>query len=246
MPEEIKPVEDTKQEATTVKVGEKEYSQDDLNRLVGLGEMASEMESKWNTKYDKVYPEYTKATQTLKEREAEIEALKAQVAAKQEPANSEWNDESKAQIKKALTELFGDELLTKKEAEQLYTVREQAKSLIGDVNAVIESAKEDGKPATTPEDLLKHMEATGIKVPEKAYKDMFETELDKWKEEQIKKLKPSSFQTTSGSSAGAKEPAEVQVTNSNLRALLREKFNSQRRQKGQTLKNNVLNKNIWR
>lgn len=226
MPEEIKPVEPTNQEATTVKVGEKEYNQDDLNRLVGLGEMASELDTKWNTKIDRLYPEYTKATQTLKEREAEIEALKAEVATKSAPVNSEWNDESKAQAKKALTELFGDELLTKKEAEQLYTVREQAKSLIGDVSAVIESAKEDGKPSTTPEDLLKHMEATGIKVPEKAYKDMFEVELDKWKEEQVKKLKPASFHTTSGSSAGAKEPAEVQVTNSNLRALLREKFNS--------------------
>ena len=211
---------------TKVKIGEKEYEQAELNRLVGLGEMASEVEAKWNTKYDKVYPEYTKATQALKEREAELTELRAKLDTKAEPAKAEWNDETKAQAKKALQEIFGDELLTKKEAEQFYTVREQAKTLISESESVLADAKKDGKPTAAIEDLLKHMEETGIKSPQKAYKDMFESELDQWKEEKLKSLKPSSFHTTAASTAGGKEPASVPVTRENLRSLLDERFNS--------------------
>ena len=211
---------------TKVKIGEKEYEQAELNRLVGLGEMASEVEAKWNTKYDKVYPEYTKATQALKEREAELTELRAKLDTKAEPAKAEWNDETKAQAKKALQEIFGDELLPKKEAEQFYTVREQAKTLISESESVLADAKKDGKPTAAIEDLLKHMEETGIKSPQKAYKDMFETELDQWKEEKLKSLKPSSFHTTTASTAGGKEPASVPVTRENLRSLLDERFNS--------------------
>lgn len=214
------------QKIENIKVGEREYSQDDLNRLVGLGEMATELEGKWNTKLDKVYPEFTRKSQILAEKERELEELRGKLNKPAESTNPEWNDETRAQAKKAIQEIYGDELLTKKEAEQLYTVREQAKSLLGDIDTVIESAGEAGKPKTTPEDLLKHMETTGIKNPEKAYKDMFEPELDKWKEEQMKKLKPASFHTQTTSSAGGKEPEPVVVTNDNLRSLLREKFNS--------------------
>ena len=57
-------------EIEKVKVGEKEYSQDELSKLVGLGEKWTETETKFNTKMDRVVPEYTKATQKIKEYEA--------------------------------------------------------------------------------------------------------------------------------------------------------------------------------
>ena len=56
-------VEEIKEEPQTIKVGEKEYTQEELSRKVGLGELADELESKWNTKIDRLYPEYTKSTQ---------------------------------------------------------------------------------------------------------------------------------------------------------------------------------------
>ena len=68
------------------------------------------------------------------------------------------------------------------------------------------------------------MDETGIKSPEKAYKDMFETELDQWKEKQLRKITPNGIRTESSSTAGSKEPEPVVVTTQNLKTLLREHF----------------------
>ena len=50
------PKEEEKQEEAKVKVGEKEYTQDELSKLVGLGEIGAEAEEKFNVKLDKVWP----------------------------------------------------------------------------------------------------------------------------------------------------------------------------------------------
>jgi len=217
------PVEPEEQVEQKIKVGEEEFSQEELSKIVGLGKIGLEAEEKFNTKLDRVYPEYTKKTQRVAELEKENESLRASQV-KPEPTNPEWNEESKAQAKKALHDLFGDELMTKKEAQEFYANQRAATQLLEDVEVVINEANAIGKPKTSVGDLLQHMDETGIKNPEKAYKDMFEDEIDKWKFEQAKKLKPAPFQTQTESSAGAKEPSEVHPTNENLKALLREHF----------------------
>ena len=74
-----------------------------------------------------------------------------------------------------------------------------ARDLLEEAEMVIEQEISVGKPKTTVEELLKHMEETGIRIPAKAYKDKFETEIDKWKEIQLAKV---------SSTAGAKQPPE--------------------------------------
>ena len=49
VPEEVTP--------EVIKLGEKEYSQEELSKLVGLGEQAVELETKWDTKLDRLMPE---------------------------------------------------------------------------------------------------------------------------------------------------------------------------------------------
>ena len=66
-----------KQEPEKIKLGDKEYTQDELSKLVGLGEFAQEVETKQNRKLDKIYPDYVKATQRLSELEKELEETKA-------------------------------------------------------------------------------------------------------------------------------------------------------------------------
>jgi hypothetical protein len=68
--------EDQQGESQKIKVGEKEYTQDELNTLVGLGQIAQEVETRYNTKIDRVYPEFTKSQQKLKTYESEIETLR--------------------------------------------------------------------------------------------------------------------------------------------------------------------------
>lgn len=207
-----------------IKVGEEEFTQEELGRLVGIGKIGMEADEKFNTKIDRVYPEYTKSTQRVKELESEMEALRATISKPTEPTNNVWDDNAKAEAKKAMQELYGDEIMTKKDVENFYANQREATKLLDDVNHVISEAQEAGKPVVSVEDILNHMNETGIKSPLKAYKDLKEEELDKWKEEKIKELKPSGMTTTESSTAGAKEPPEVRTTTGNLRDLLKEHF----------------------
>src|SRR3990167_7154945 len=70
------------EEETKVKVGEKEYSQEELNSLVNLGETAKEYETKWNRKISEFYPDYTQKSQKLSDYEKK-EAERARIADEQ-------------------------------------------------------------------------------------------------------------------------------------------------------------------
>ncbi len=204
-------------EPQTIKLGENEYSEDELNRLVGLGQIASEAEEKYKTKIDRVWPEYTKATQRESDYKRQIEELTAKVNQPvQQQSNVELTAEQKELARKQIEELgFGQNTFRQIVREEL-----AAKELLSDVNYLLEEAKTDGKPVTTSQELLQHMAETGIKNPAKAYKDMFETELDTVKEKKLSEIKPSGMTTTNGSQAGSKLPQDVKVTKANLKQVL--------------------------
>src|SRR3990167_524962 len=209
-------------EIEKVKVGEKEYSQDELSKLVGLGEKWTETETKFNTKMDRVVPEYTKATQKIKEYEAELAELKKP---REEPKTGDLTPEQKDEARKQIFELIGDKPMTQKEFDTLYMQRRSAERLLEDTESVVTEAKEAGNPQTDVESLLRHMEETGIKNPKKAYKDMFEPELDKIKEQKLRSIKPHGLQTMQTSTAGSKQPEKVKVTRDNISDLLRSTLN---------------------
>jgi len=223
-PETPEKVEEGQPEAPSkVKLGEKEYTQEELSKLVGLGEMATDLETKWNTKIDRLYPEYTRATQKLRDAEEEKKKAELEAAQKKAQQGKELSeDEAKAQLEE-LVKTLG--FVKNDDLERYYANRRAAERLLDDVNDLIVEAKEAGKPATTADKLLQHMEDTGIKNPEKAYKDLFESELEQWKEEQKKRIKPSGLVTQSASTAGGKLPAPVKVTRDNLGQLLSETIN---------------------
>ncbi len=165
-----------------------------------------------NTPINKVFPEYTKATQELK-------ALKAEKEANLNPAptpiasNTGLTDQQKSEAKQLLKDLG---FVSREEAQQEVEARFAARELLQDVSGVLNQAKENGNPATTPQELLNHMQETGIKNPQKAYKDMFETELDAIKEKKLSTIKSNGMVTTEASTAGSKQPATVKVTKQNL------------------------------
>ena len=80
---------------------------------------------------------------------------------------------------------------------------------------------EDGRPKFNTEDMLKHMEETGIKSPMKAYKDKYEKELDEWKESELNKTRGSSLPTLSSMGTN-KQPIAPKVTKDNLNEMVRE------------------------
>lgn len=212
----------TVQEVEKIKVGEKEYTQDELNTLVGLGEIAQDVETRYNTKIDRVYPEFTKSQQKLKGYESELEELRKLKESNQNKPQAQWTDEQKALVKQQLQDVLGGEVVTNKQLEEWYSSRrsgerllEESQELEGEIDGL------DGRPKFKTEEILQHMQETGIRNPMKAYKDKYEPELDKWREGELLKAKPNGMVTQMGSNSG-KQPVPVKVTKENLEKLMSE------------------------
>lgn len=219
-PKEEPKVEPDQIEEGKIKVGEQVYEQAELERLVGLGKIGAEAEEKFKTKIDRVWPEFTKSRQeveALKTRLAERES--AEIAAKQAKGEELSPDQLRDLAKRQAKELG---LMSQDDFDSMYVTRRAAERLVEDVESVIEEATGKGQPVTSKEDLLRHMQDTGIRNPAKAYKDMFEKEIDTWKEEQTKKAAAPGLFSSMSSTAGAKSPPEIKVTRDNLAALVHE------------------------
>jgi len=234
MPDEFFNKTETETETKTetvekVKVGSDEYTQDELSKLVGLGKIGVEAEQKFNTKLDRVWPEFVKSSQEKAELNAKVKEFEGKIKdmeTKKSPALNSLTSEQKEQAKKELYELMGGEPMTEKQFEVKYVQRRNAERLVEDTESVLLEMKEQGMPQTTVEDVLKHMADTGIRVPQKAYKDMFEAEIDKIKEEKLKSLRPSGgYETVQVQSPGNKQPALKKVTKENLAEMLNARIN---------------------
>src|SRR4030043_1617793 len=75
-------VEDVKVEEPVepekIKLGEEEYTQDELNSLVGLGKIAKEAEDKYNVKVEGIWPKFQQTiNENVEFRKREEEAEKA-------------------------------------------------------------------------------------------------------------------------------------------------------------------------
>ena len=222
------------QEIQTISLGEKEYSQEELQKLVGLGEKAVELETKWNTPINSLMPEYTKVTQTKAEQEKRIAELEAQVqeavstATQKKLAEGETlTYEEQQRVAREEAKKLG--LVTSDDFDKYYNERKEkevtesmAKQLISDVNTFVEKQSSEGKPKISTKELIEAMDERGVGDYEYVYTKLFEKEVDDWKLKQLSSNKPSSFYTQTTSSAGAKVPEERRVTSDNLSAVIDE------------------------
>lgn len=209
------------EESEKIKVGEKEYTPDELNRLVGLGEIAVEAEEKYNRPISKFWPEYTNTKQELARKDAELEELRkvAQNPKVQETLTDQEQTMQRArQELKALGYLPADEVDKMVKQEVLNAI--SGVKLIDKVEKVVSKHASDGNPSASVEDIIGYMQETNINDPEIAYKIKFEKELDAIKEKKLASLKSSGLVTESSSTAGGKQPAPTKVTKANLQEVL--------------------------
>lgn len=216
-----------------IKIGEVEYTPQELEGLIADGQFKRDVETKQNTKLDKVFGEYTKLTQDQKSWEAE-KADYLKLKEEKENANKPTPEFDEATIAKAQEEARKLGLFSKTDVEQyvnenfpkFYSQQRQADKLLESMEGLEkEITGEDGRPAFKLDDVLQHIRETGIKDPLKAYKDKYETELDTWKEKKLSGSKREGLVTESGSTAGGKTPPEVRPTRENIGRLVREALN---------------------
>lgn len=216
-----------KQEETTVEepkteeitLNGKTYTQDELSQLVGLGELGREVETKYNTKLDRVYPEYTKSTQAIKDYEAKMAEMEKELLSFKEKAGTELSQEELRA--KAIAEAEGLGLVHSGNVKKFIAEYIEGSKLLDNVSNIAKSAEEKGIK-TTPEDILRHMDAEGFRNPEKAFNDLYADKLKAWEAEQVSKLKTPGLVTQNSSSAGSKLPSDVKVTRDNLDQLVAE------------------------
>lgn len=206
-----------------IKVGEKEYTQAELQDMIGVAESTREIEKNLNTKIDRVYPEFTKATQKNKEYEQKLKEIESRSQSPQDL------DENQIREARAAAKKIG--IVTKDEFAQYmnehfrpaYMQERAAEKLLDDCHDLEKTFNgEDGKPKFKTEDVLKWMADNGGKNPEQAYKMMYEKQIDEWKSKTLGEAKPKGMVTETDTQAGGKEPPKVRVTRDNIDELMRE------------------------
>lgn len=197
-----------------IKVGEKEYSQEELDRIVQLGEIGVEAESKFNTKIGNVWPEYTKSREEIKQLKEELESMKQ---GKGEVIN---DDENRDQVIQAARK-YG--LMTQEDVRAFYAEQKAADKLLDEVEKLEGSYNgSDGRPKFDKIDILTYMRDNGINNPETAYKVKFEKELDDWREKKISSAAKTNIVTNTATQTGSKQPEDVKPTRDNLEQLINE------------------------
>lgn len=204
----------------TIKVGEEEYSQDELQKMVGLGKVASELETKWNTDINRLFPEYTKLSQEKKEWQRQQETP-APAVIKNENTGEDEVQQAVAKLKE-LGFISRDDVDREVSSKVMSVLA--AKELLSETERLVREQSENGNPKLSSNELLEYMQETGIKRPELAYKAKFEKELDEIKEKKLSGIKPKGIITEDGG-AGAKVPQAKPITRDNITEALSEVLN---------------------
>ena len=206
----------------TITVGDQTYSQDELQSLVGLGRIAQEAETTYNTKIDRVWPQYTKQQQELKELRAQKEAWEVpKVVEKQPDMNAAEARQAARQLGIVTEDGISD--FVGKEFPILYQQFRSAERLMDQATALESTYNgSDGRPAFHSQEMFDYMKETGIRTPEQAYKIKYESEIDAWKESHLSKAKKPGLVTNSAATAGGKLPAAIQVNKDNLMDLVQQ------------------------
>lgn len=212
-----------------------EYDVTTAQELIGLGQKTREYEQKWNTSLDKVWPEYGKTTQTLKQFQTENEQLKQQIAQFQQkqvagietPTDIRQAQEAARKLGIVLNEdLSNQGYIKRDELEKYLEQREREKQA---VETVIQTGdrleKEidgtDGRPKFSKKVVMAYASAYGIPDLMKAYEDMHSSDLETWKKTQLESKQTPGLKTLKGG-ATAKAPKPVAIDDSNFDSALKE------------------------
>jgi len=225
--------EEPQEEVQSIKLGDQEYSPDELEKLVNLGKIGLEVEEKYNTKIDRVYPEFTKKTQLLKEYEEKFAAIEEERSRPKLPENEQQAIEEARTAARKLGLVLNDDFETKSQENlnkgfrELYLRERSAERLLEETSKLeSEINGSDGRPKFKTEEVLEFMqENPGFKKPIDAYEAKYKAQTDEWRANQIVKAKRG-IVTNNDNLGVDKQPADVKITSENLDAMIRESLNS--------------------
>ncbi len=214
--------QDKPETSELVKVGDKEYSQEELSKIVELGEIGLEAESKFNTKIGNVWPDYSRTKNELKEVTERLEELE-QTRVEEPVLDTGLDQEEALKAAKKLGLVTKDDFseYQKQNYRKFYQEERAAEKLLEESDSLAKKYDgSDGRPKFDTEATLMYMQENGVTKPEVAYKLMYEDKLDEWKERKLGELKKPGMVTNRP--GGVKTPPIVRPTSDNLGDLLDE------------------------
>lgn len=198
--------EQPQEQNDNIKIGDREFTQEELNRRIGLSDIAIEAEDKYKTKIDRVWPEFTKKSQAISDYEKRIQELETKTQQPAQQQSYQLTPEQRSEAVKQLDDLLKDSRVLDERTRTINREELAAKDLITDINVLLDEAKQDGKPTADVAQILEHMSQTGIKNPRSAYRDMFFDELAQVEADKLSTLRRPGLVTTTQSTAGGKVP----------------------------------------
>ena len=215
------------------KFGEEEYTKEQLEELVSFGKLAKEAEERYNTKIDRVYPEFTKKTQQIKEYEQKLQDYENKFK-EFETKNTQpvYQDDEQVRLAKEAAKKIG--LLTKEDIEELglitkdrfnqeYNSVRQAEKLLDEMTKYAKDLDgSDGRPKFDIDEILEYMNESGINDFKVAYKIKYDDQLTLWKDKEINKSKKPGLYTQDISTFADKSPRESKTTKDNLSDSIRQ------------------------
>lgn len=213
-------------------LGEKQYTQDELNQLVEFGNKYQDFKSKYDTDPEKAWSAYGKMSNEvtgLREKAKEAETLRAEIEElKKNPSNvnqsGELTAEAKREAKEAARKL---DILTKDDIDDILKERGYVKK--DDIDNAFTSRKiisefdelskkyngSDGLPKFDQDEMVAYMERTRISDPEMAYRMKFSKEVDEYNAQKLLEAKYPQL-VTSKAGAEDKKPKKDPVTRDNM------------------------------
>lgn len=225
--QEVEQEEQEVQEPEKIKLGEEEYSQDELQTLVKLGKIGKEAEEKFNTSLDKVWPDYSRKSNQLKEYETELTELRKLKEQQAELPQDEQQaiEEARKAAKKlgiVLEDDLKNQVVTKEDFRQFYIQERAAERLLEEADKLEKEINgKDGRPKFNKLEVLEFMKETGHKNLMDAYEAKYKQETDEWRANQILKAKGRGIMTQEGMGED-KKPSDVKITSQNLDEMMRE------------------------
>lgn len=219
-----------------IAINGQEYDPAEAQNFIDRGKQTIEAERKWNTSLDKVWPEYGKSRETLKQMESQLAEARSQLEkfqTKQEAGTETPADEAKAkEAAKRLGLILKDDLdssgyIKKDELDKYLSERDQEREAVKQVLSQAETLEKeldgsDGRPKFNKKIVLAYANTYGKADLKEAYEEMHEDTLKSWKKEQIDAEKKPELKTFNA--GDKKQPERVKVTDANVKDLLREKL----------------------
>jgi hypothetical protein len=220
-----------------VTINGQEYDETEIQSNLEFAKQVRESEQKYNTTFDKVWPEYGRTQQTVKQLQTELQAAKAQIESfqsKQEQGTETIQDEKLAREAARKLGLTFQEDLEKSGYIKKDQVPELVKSILNENKAVESILREaeklegeingsDGRPKFNKKAVLAYANAYGKNDLMEVYEEMHEDTLKTWKQAQVDLKRQPGLKTLKGT-PGNKEPKKVNVTDDNVKDLLKERL----------------------